>query len=177
MDGNNGGARVNFLTIVELTHYVLTNFVFDWTRMEIINFSSTSQRSGQSLHDCSSPFLPMSSIAFSHGSPSVLKALPVAQTNPWSFHLPLFRFLAFCLIEMSRRPYNSAFGALLQKIRETEGGLKSTELFRGLMELTTLLLSRVAQIKAGLWRRNGTCMLEQVSIFNSSWTTALNLIN
>ena len=136
--------------------------------MEIINFTSTSQRFGLSLHDCSPLYLPMSSVASSHGTLSTLRALPVAQTHRWSFHFPLFRFVAFCVTEVSRRPYDHAFEPLLRKIRETEGGYKFAELFRGLIEFTTLLVSRVAQIKAGLWRRNGTSMLDQARIFYCS---------
>ena len=104
----------------------------------------------------------MSSVAFAHGTISALKALPVAQTHPWSFHLPLLRFAAFCLMELSRR--ENGFEMLLGKLRETEGDYRSIELLHGLMEFIVLLVSRVSQIKAALWKRNGSSVLDQARI-------------
>jgi hypothetical protein len=121
--------------------------------MEIINFPSTNLRFGLSAHDSSPLHLPISSVACSYGAPPVLRALPVAQSHPWSFHYPLLRFVAFCFNEVSRRPYDQAFESLLVKIRETEGNSKPDDLYRGLMEFIIILLSRVAQIKAGLYRQ------------------------
>ena len=164
--GNMNGDSVKYLSAVELTHYVLTYFVFDWMKTEIVNFPSANLKLGLSIHDSSSLYLPFSSVAISHGAPTVFRALPVAQTHPWSFHHPLFRFLGFCFIELSRRPYNQAFKSLLVKMRDAMGLFKSVDLYRGLMEFTVLLLSRVAQIKAGLYRRNGSNMLDQASTFS-----------
>jgi len=81
-----------------------------------------------------------------------MRALPVAQSHPWSFHHPLLRFVAFCFNELSRRPCNQAFESLLVMIRETEGNSKPDDLYHGLMEFIIILLSGVAQIEAGLYR-------------------------
>ena len=46
----------------------------------------------------------MSTIAVEHGTHLAMKAIPVAQSDSWSFHLPLHRFTAACLREVARRP-------------------------------------------------------------------------
>jgi hypothetical protein len=159
------GTITAFLSAVDLTHHVLVGFIFDWIRMETINMATTSHRLGLCEHDRSQPYMPFSTYA--HKTVSTFKALPISQTSPWSFHLPLFRFLSFCLIELSRRPNDNGYEALLKKLLDVEGDHKSIELLRGLMEFIVLLLSRVSQIKAGLWRRNGTSMLDQVCCFSN----------
>ena len=50
--------------------------------------------------------LPFSTVATAHGGSSVplaMAALPVPQIAVWSFHLPLHRFVAACIREVSRR--------------------------------------------------------------------------
>lgn len=132
----------------------------------------------------------MSTVAVEHGTYLAMKAVPVAQGDSWSFHLPLHRFAAACLREVARRPTSASTSMdglevdqvnvegglcienLIQKLMpnddDGDDGDEAVEsLFQGLMEFPVIVLSRAAQIRSGLWRRNGPGMLDQVSVWSS----------
>jgi hypothetical protein len=123
------------------------------------------------IHALCPASLPVSTVASSHGSVLAMAALPLSQIQTWSFHLPLHRFVAACIRELSRRTAESAGGIneLLQMfipegdtIDDDRSQLRlNALLFRGLMEFPTIVLTRAAQIRAGLWRRNGPGMSDQ----------------
>ena len=162
------------LTSVELTHYVLTMGVTVWQASEMVAYKPTPNTSHRYPFDRCPASLPMSTIASKHGTWLAMRALPVAQTRRWSFHLPLHRFVAACLREVARRPCVKADGSaggmeeLLLMLCEGNGDnsgkhrKKSENLFRGLVEFPVIVLARAAQIRSGLWRRNGPGMLDQV---------------
>lgn len=108
--------------------------------------------------------LPFSTIAASRGTPVAMRQMPVSQNTSFSFHLPLHRFVAGCLRELCLRQDDEASGisSLMARLR---AGLSETDydqLFLGLMEFPLLTISRAAQVRAGLWRRNGAGLSDQV---------------
>jgi hypothetical protein len=115
--------------------------------------------------------LPFSTVASFHGTNLAMAALPLSQIQMWSFHLPLHRFAAACIREVSRRPESGGIDDLLRMFEvpgnnnESKASSKSRQmvlLFRGMMEFPLIVLSRAAQIRAGIWRRNGPGMTDQV---------------
>ena len=155
------------LNIVDLTHYILVNFVTKWQQIERRNFPSTSF--GPTPELCAPHCLPMSTIAVKYGSPLAMEALPLPQSKCWSFHFPLHRFVAACLREVARRMSNDSkeiggigVEKLLAKIYQTNEINMAIKLYCDLMEYPIIVLSRAAQVKAGLWRRNGNGMFDQV---------------
>ena len=158
---------MTFLNAVELTQYVLISGVDVWQRAEINGIGSVSfdQKTSelQSL-----TYLPMSKAAINHGCPLGIYTLPVSQEDSWSFHLPLYRFLSACLKEVARRPYqidgrNYGFDRLLVNLkRSMNSQVKLELLFNGLLEFPTIILSRAAQIRSNIWKRNGKAMKFQV---------------
>jgi len=195
-------------TAVDLTHYVLTNGLTTWQEREMTHRPSTFPPSTSSPSSslpllpphhipttkgprtpelCRTASLPMSTVAVEHGTYLAMRAVPVAQGDSWSFHLPLHRFAAACLREVARRPTSTSastsMGGLDEDQVKAEGGLCIEDLlqklmpndddgddgeeavyrlFQGLMEFPVIVLSRAAQIRSGLWRRNGPGMLDQV---------------
>ena len=155
------------LDIVDLTHYILVNFVRKWQDVERQNFPPTAH--GHTPESCAPRCLPMSTIAFKNGCPLATAALSIPQSKRWSFHFPLHRFAAACLREVERRNSSISTGSgnigielLLAKIHRSKDINIVTNLYYDLMEYPVLVLSRAAQVKAGLWRRNGNGMFDQV---------------
>ena len=170
----------------DLTELVLLTGIAPWQRAEAVQIAATitsSLSTPESLnpspffnpHTSCTSFLPTLTIASKFGVPQNIETLlPLPQDGMWSFHLPLHRFAAFCLKEgVSRRQDNACNSGieglilrLLRKYNDKNGTMNKsddvTSLLRGLMEFPVIILSRTAQIKAGLWKRNGIRMQEQV---------------
>jgi hypothetical protein len=157
---------MTLLNAVELTQYVLINGVASWQSVEMSSMKS-SLKVGTSEID-SLLHLPMPSVAVKYGCPTTVNVLPVTQLYDWSFHLPLHRFLATCLREVGRRPNqiggldNGIEGLLAALKKSTKDDARLQQLFNGLLEFPTIILSRTAQIRSKLWKRNGQGMLDQV---------------
>lgn len=182
---NNSSSHIRLLSCVELTYYTLTVGLHRWQRSEMLSYRPTHQPTLEPnpkvpAYGLSPASLPFSTIATQHGSPLAMAALPVPQISVWSFHLPLHRFVAACIREVSRRHDNfdlrsknsgGGLATLLQMFdlptnatsKDTTTQLRlNALLFRGCMEFPAIVLSRAAQIRAGIWRRNGPGMSDQV---------------
>jgi len=133
-------------TIVELTHECLLDGLVPWQVQEMRQYQATFDTT--TLKDyCKAPAsLPYATVHT--GEALAQGTLPLAHVAPWSFHLPLHRFFAACLREVCRRP--NGMLQLLQKVTHVT------------MEFPLLVLSRSAQVRAGLWKRNGSLMHDQV---------------
>jgi hypothetical protein len=98
-----------------------------------------------------------------------MKALPISQCDLWSFHIPLHRFVAFCIREVARRrPCNDRNGQtqdvtnLLETMIQKEDSQKLFRIFSGLLEYPLMIIARNSQIRSDLWLRNGRGMFDQV---------------
>ena len=140
--------HVQLLSCVELTHYTLTAGVHPWQRSAMIAYCPTKSPCGQpKVPDyCLSPAsLPYSTVAMACGTALAMVALPLPQIARWSFHLPLHRFAATCIREVSRR---DGISKLLEMFalpigKEASSKFRSNALlFRGLMEFPAIVLSR-----------------------------------
>jgi len=143
--------NLRLLTCVELTQHTL-NHIHHWQRSEMLAYRPTQH---PCLHPkvpayCLSPAsLPFSTVATAHGSALAMVALPLPQIAVWSFHLPLHRFAAACIREVSRRRCISGIDGI-SKLLEMLGSGNDTSaqfrlnalLFRGLMEFPAIVLSR-----------------------------------
>ena len=169
----NGVSSMRLLSCAELCHYTLTKGVDRWQRGEILSCRPTPAPSSLKVsHALKSASLPFSTIASAHGTPLAMTALPLSQLEPFSFHLPLHRFAAACGREVSRRSDDD--GGLMNlidkfrvdsnaNIEETERQLRKNDLlFRGMIEFPIIVLSRAAQIRSGIWKRNGPGMSDMV---------------
>lgn len=125
--------------------------------------------------------LPLSTVACAHGTNVAMAALPLSQIQMWSFHLPLHRFAAACVREVSRRSGHGGIADLLRMFEvpkdhnnpQTRSQLRQNSLlFRGIMEFPVIVLSRAAQIRSGIWRRNGPGMTDQVLNYSGAFRTA-----
>ena len=150
---------------MELTEYVLTKGVDLWQSCEALRFKPTNG----AIPEYNAPTcLPMSSVAVDNNSHVAMKALSVAQSHLWSFHLPLHRFIASCVREVSRRPYETTDGEaagiqkLLISLKENINAEKLFRIYSGLLEYPAIIISRNSQIRSCLWQRNGRGMLDQV---------------
>ena len=154
----------DLMSCVELTLHLLTTGIDQWHRKERSSFTSNSIDLLHEPQNRELASLPLSSVSASFGSECVMTQLPVSQTTPFSFHLPLHRFFASCVRELClRRSSNSGdITELFSRIKSALSEEQQESLFEGLMEFPTLVLSRAAQIRAGLWRRNGTGLNDQV---------------
>ena len=141
------------LSCVELTHYTLTAGVHPWQRSAMIAYFPTMSPYGQTnVPDyCLSPAsLPFSTVAAACGTALAMVALPLPQITIWSFHLPLHRFAATCIRELTRRHVTDSDGIskLLEMFALSIGKDASCKLssnallFRGLMEFPAIVLSR-----------------------------------
>ena len=156
----------DLMSCVELTFHILTNGIDQWQRSERLSYEPTAYESldWSAFHKNSPASLPFSSVAAKHGSALAMRQLPVSQVSPFSFHLPLHRFVAGCLRELCLREQSEAGGIadLLQRLQTQLPPRQQDELFQGLMEFPALVLTRAAQVRAGLWRRNGPGLNDQV---------------
>lgn len=154
----------DLMNCVEMTFHILTNGVFVWQQNERLSYESTAYESlaTSEFHKYSPASLPFSNIAAKHGSALAMRQLPVSQVSPFSFHLPLHRFVAGCLRELCLRDESKGIAELLRKIRTKLPQNQQNDLLEGLMEFPLVVLSRAAQIRGGLWRRNGGGLNDQV---------------
>lgn len=152
------------LTSVEMTFRILTKGVERWQRSEMLFYDPTPCTPDIEPHRRAPCSLPFSTVAAKRGTPLAMKQLPVSQVTPFSFHLPLHRFVSSCLRELCIRTDDVGFGmtALSKLLRERLVEREYDDLFRGLMEFPILVLSRAAQIRSGLWRRSGPGLKDQV---------------
>ena len=150
----------NLMTCVELTFHVLTTGIYDWQNLAMSTYRPTPHTASLEAYKRRSASLPFSTISVKLGSVLAFRALPISQTTPFSFHLPLHRFVAACLREACLRKTGiQDLRALLSKNVSEE---VQDKLFIGLMEFPLLVLSRAAQVRAGLWKRNGNGLNDQV---------------
>lgn len=148
--------NLHFLSCVELTHYTLTVGLLRWQRSEMLSYRPTRPPSRHLYptvpeYALSPASLPFSTVASSHGSVLAMAAIPLPQIAVWSFHLPLHRFAASCIREVSRRQDDAGdngMDALLDMFVPPvgEGALTQLRLnallVRGLMEFPAIVLSR-----------------------------------
>ena len=164
--------EMRYLNGIELTHYTITVGLRKWQRTNMLSQRPTSSPLSSLYLDyhLAPASLPFSTVAAAHGSPLAMVAIPLPQTAPWSFHLPLHRFVATCIRDCCHRTSDcDGISKLLGMLKEpmeagatVAGENSSALLVRGLMEYPTIVLSRAAQIRAGLWKRNGHAMNDQV---------------
>jgi hypothetical protein len=158
IDDPNSPLSKNLLSCVELTRHVLTSGVAQWQAAEMATYKPTSYTVEAYKRKPAS--LPFSTVSARHGSVLAFKALPMSQATPFSFHLPLQRFVAACLRELCLR--EDGIDDLKQQLTQHLSAEDHNSLFWGLMEFPLLVLSRAAQVRAGLWRRNGNGLNDQV---------------
>lgn len=154
----------DLMSCVELTFHILINGIDQWQRLERLAYKPTALNLSIEPFSHAPASLPFSTIAARHGSGLAMRQLPASQVSPFSFHLPLHRFVAGCLRELCLRENSEMSGIanLLQCLRTQLPEKQFDELFQGLMEFPVLVLSRAAQVRAGLWRRNGSGLNDQV---------------
>lgn len=150
----------NLMSCVELTLHVLVAGINEWQTLEMKNHEATSFSASIEPYKRRSASLPFSTISVKHGSVLAFQAIPMSQDTPFSFHLPLHRFVATCLRETCLR--QSGIADLKIQLAQNLPAPVYENLFLGLMEFPLLVLSRAAQIRAGLWRRNGNGLNDQV---------------
>jgi hypothetical protein len=150
----------NLLTCVELSFHVLSSGVLDWQELEMSTYEASSHTTSLEPFKKRSASLPFSTVSVRTGSVLAFRALPVAQVTPFSFHLPLHRFVAACLREAALRP--TGIMDLQMMLSQNLSPEVQDSLLVGLMEFPLLVLSRAAQVRAGLWRRNGNGLNDQV---------------
>jgi hypothetical protein len=155
----------DLMSCVELTFHILSTGIDPWQRSERLFYRSTPADVIQLLpHTHASASLPFSTVAALHGSALAMTQLPVSLVSPFSFHLPLHRFVASCLRElcMRRESDSGDITVLLHRLCSHISKEQNDCLFQGLMEFPVLVLTRAAQIRSGLWRRNGSGLNDQV---------------
>jgi len=147
----------------ELSYHILLDGVFAWQKKEMHLYQATPLQSTEQ-HKFAPGSLPFSTVSASNGTAVAMHHLPVAQNTSFSFHLPLHRFIAGCLRELCLRRDDALSGisSLLQRLSIGLGDKDCDHLFLGLMEFPLLIVSRAAQVRAGLWRRNGAGLSDQV---------------
>lgn len=142
-------------SIVEMAERCLVDGLLRWYTQESTHYVSTPNTVTTDAYRKCPAALPYSTIC-QPGNRLAFSALPFAQVTPWSFHLPLHRFVAACLREVCRRPPQNVDELLQEMVKYGDG------LYMAVMEFPVIVLSRSAQVRAGLWRRNGSPMHDQV---------------
>ena len=150
----------NLWSCVKLTSHVLAEGLLQWQRLEVASYQPTPYTSSLEPFQRRPASLPFSTISSKHGSVLAFSALPMSQVTPFSFHLPLHRFVAACLREVCLRP--NGIRQLQLSLLQSLSNEEYDGLCVGLMEFPVLVLTRAAQIRAGLWRRNGNGLNDQV---------------
>jgi len=147
----------------ELSYHILLDGVFAWQKKEMRFYEATPVQSTEQ-HKLAPSSLPFSTVSASHGTAVAMHQMPVAQNTSFSFHLPLHRFVAGCLRELCLRQDDGVSGisSLLGRLNVGLSERDFDQLFLGLMEFPLLIISRAAQVRAGLWRRNGAGLSDQV---------------
>lgn len=147
----------------ELAFVILVDGVQKWHTRESHLYQPTPFSSATEPHRRCPVSLPLSHIARVNGSTLAMRHMCVAQSSPISFHLPLHRFAATCVRELCLR--RDGVGSLVDLFQRIDSHLsrdESADLFMRLMEFPLLVLTRAAQVRAGLWRRNGPGLNDQV---------------
>ena len=162
IDDPNSPLSKDLMCCSELSYHILLDGVCAWQKKEMLLYESTP--SGVEPYKMAAASLPFSTVAACRGTAVAMRQLPVSQNTSFSFHLPLHRFVAGCLRELCLRQDDESNGVsnLLKRLR---AGLSETDydqLFLGLMEFPLLTICRAAQVRAGLWRRNGAGLSDQV---------------
>lgn len=160
IDDPNSPLSKNLWSCVELTGHVLTTGVTEWQNNEMASYRPTPYTASLEPFQRRPASLPFSTVSAKHGSVLAFSALPMSQMTPFSFHLPLHRFVAACLREVSLR--ENGVQQLQALLKDNLSPSDHDALFVGLMEFPLLVLTRAAQIRAGLWRRNGNGLNDQV---------------
>jgi hypothetical protein len=158
IDDPNSPLSNNLLSCVELTLHVLISGVGQWQTMEMSTYKPTSYTVEAPKRRPAS--LPFSTVSAKHGSALAFRALPMSQNTYFSFHLPLQRFAAACLREVCLR--DDGIEDLKRHLDKNLSIDDQNSLFWGLMEFPLLVLTRAAQVRAGLWKRNGNGLNDQV---------------
>jgi hypothetical protein len=146
----------NLPTIVDLTKHCWMEVLIPWQRSELEVYLPTSNSPSLEAFAKAPASLPYPTTH--NGLAIALKALPMPQIAPWSFHLPLHRFLASCFREVCRRAKEQGMDKLMSDLVRHH----DREIFQNLIQFPMIVLSRAAQIRVGLWRRNGSLMSDQV---------------
>eukprot|EP00977_Amphora_coffeiformis_P002502 scaffold469_cov160-Amphora_coffeaeformis.AAC.7 len=147
----------------ELTCTILVHGVHKWHSQDSHLYQPTPFSTATEPHRRCPVSLPLSHIARLSGSRLAMRHMCVAQSSPISFHLPLHRFAATCVRELClRRDGAASLVDLFQRIAASLPPLECNDLFMRLMEFPLLVLTRAAQVRAGLWRRNGPGLNDQV---------------
>jgi hypothetical protein len=143
--------NLRLLNCVELTQTAIYG-LRHWQRSEMLTYRPTHPPYLQPKVPayCLSPAsLPFSTVATAHGSALAMVALPLPQNALWSFHLPLHRFVAACIREVSRRRCISDSDGISKLLEMLGSGNDASAqfrlnalLFRGLMEFPAIVLSR-----------------------------------
>ena len=142
--------NLRLLNCVELTQIAIYG-LHHWQRLEMLAYRPTHSPSIIKVPAyCLSPAsLPFSTVATAHGSALAMIALPLPQNALWSFHLPLHRFVAACIREVSRRRCISDSDGISKLLEMLGSGNDASAqfrlnalLFRGLMEFPAIVLSR-----------------------------------
>ena len=150
----------NLMSCVDLSFHVLVSGVSDWQKADMRTYEPTSYTTSLEPYNRRSASLPFSTVSVKAGSVLAFRALPMSQVTPFSFHLPLHRFVAACLREACLR--EGGIDELRLMLTRSMDVNAQDDLFIGLMEFPLLVLSRAAQVRAGLWRRNGNGLNDQV---------------
>ena len=159
---------------VDVAYKTLISAIAEWQQLELQKPAQqytydSAENAMKNGHLIASLSLPFSTVATKHGCASAMAPkLTVTQSTPFSLHLPLHRFVASCLKELCLRSNDTMMGIdeLLQRLQSgaSKGEISSSHLlFQGLTEFPAYVTSRVAQVRAGLWRRNGPGLGEQVT--------------
>ena len=151
------------VSCVEATFSVLVKGLLPWQKAEMVYHQPT----GSPLlepHRRASNALPYSTVASKNGTALAFKQIPMSQATSFSFHLPLHRFVSSCLRELCLRQDDASHGltALKTFLKDRLSVNELGDLYSGLLEFPMLVFSRAAQIRAGLWRRNGQSLNDQV---------------
>ncbi|CAB9520261.1 protein ligase UBR1 [Seminavis robusta] len=133
-----------------------------WQKEASNSLQPTPYSSAVDPHRRRSASLPFSTIAAKRGCAVAFRQLSLGQVSPFSLHLPLHRFFSACLRELCFRPDSKGAGALMESLASGMPKEALDDIFHGLMEWPVLVLSRACQVRAGLWRRNGPGLNEQV---------------
>lgn len=146
-----------------LTCTILVHGVHKWHRQTAHLYQPTPFSTATEPHRRCPVSLPLSHIARLSGSRLAMRHMCVAQSSPISFHLPLHRFAGTCVRELClRRDGAASLVGLFQRVTATLSPSEYNDLFMRLIEFPLLVLTRAAQVRAGLWRRNGPGLNDQV---------------
>jgi hypothetical protein len=164
IDNSSSPYSSGLLSCVEMTFRILTKGVGRWQKSEVLFYEATPYSPTFELHRQCPNSLPFSTVASNHGTALAMQQIPIAQITPFSFHLPLHRFVASCIRELCLRSDDAAAGvqALKMNLCTRLSENKQEELYKGLLEFPLLVLSRASQIRAGLFKRNGQGLNDQV---------------